>query len=245
MHADHLHPLRRPCKRHSDTARHPPRGVVLAGNGADKALARGAQQDGQAQIVKQRQTRQQAQVMRQGLAKADTRIDGDMRARNASCHGVIDTRGKRAVTHWQVIDWGSAGIVAGVLIECIKTTGRGAAAAVCAMAGSYCSAVTSFKILAPAAKAACATADLRVSMEMGKSSPPARSAAITGAVRAISSSAATSTAPGRVLAPPMSMISDPAAIRRACIKAAPAAKNSPALGQTGARNLARPVRSRQ
>jgi hypothetical protein len=63
-------------------------------------------------------------------------------------------------------------------------------------------------IVAPASSAAAMVAALRVSTET--QAPRAASAAITGTIRATSSGAATGCACGRVLSPPMSMISAPA-----------------------------------
>jgi hypothetical protein len=68
---------------------------------------------------------------------------------------------------------------------------------------------------------------LRVSIEIIVSSPAARSAEITGTVRRISSATATSAAPGRVLSPPMSMMSAVSAIALACASAAPRSANNP------------------
>ena len=94
---------------------------------------------------------------------------------------------------------------------CITTTPQLWAAQTPAISGSASSPLTSLTMSAPATSAASATAALHVSMEISPSHS-ARNAAITGTVRAVSSAAATGSAPGRVDSPPMSISSAPSAI---------------------------------
>mmetsp|Transcript_17767 Transcript_17767/g.35480 ORF Transcript_17767/g.35480 Transcript_17767/m.35480 type:complete len:265 (-) Transcript_17767:287-1081(-) len=98
---------------------------------------------------------------------------------------------------------------------CIRQTGTATSAAAGSMCGSNVPPETSLIISAPAPTAARAHAAWRVSMEIG-TSETRRSASMRGTVRCISSSGCTSLAPGRVLSPPMSMMSAPSsAIRTA------------------------------
>ncbi len=93
---------------------------------------------------------------------------------------------------------------------CIRISGTFAFAATSARRGSFRSAVTSFKISAPAASAARATADLLVSTEIGIRISRRRPS-ITGRIRCSSSSTEIAADPGRVDSPPTSMMSAPAA----------------------------------
>ena len=103
---------------------------------------------------------------------------------------------------------------------CITTTPQPVAAQTAGISGSARRPLTSLTMSAPAASAASATLAFDVSMEIHPSHSP-RSAAITGTVRAISSSAETGCAPGRVDSPPTSMSAAPSAIIwRACFSAA-------------------------
>jgi len=63
-----------------------------------------------------------------------------------------------------------------------------------------------------AAMAARATAGFMVSMEMNTSGVKARTACTSGSTRSLSCCSDTAPAPGRVLSPPISMMSAPAAI---------------------------------
>ena len=94
-------------------------------------------------------------------------------------------------------------------------------------------AATSFHIEAPTRAAASATCGFIVSIEIG-ALLRARIAAITGTTRAISSSAETGAAPGRVDSPPTSMMSAPASsIARACGVAAPSIQRPPSENESG------------
>ena len=83
MHPDHLHALCHAGKRHGKAARHAFLRLGLGADGANKALARSPQQHRHPQIVKQRQPRQQGQIVLQGFAKADTGIHRKTVARDS------------------------------------------------------------------------------------------------------------------------------------------------------------------
>ena len=93
--------------------------------------------------------------------------------------------------------------------QCISTHGQPASATTLAMCGSARPPETSLTSAAPASSAAAATAARVVSMLIG--TPAAASSRMTGTTRAISVSASTRPAPGRVDSPPTSMRSAPSA----------------------------------
>ena len=118
-------------------------------------------------------------------------------------------------------------MVSGLPCACMRQTGAPAPATTSAIAGSCSMADTSLTIDAPAESAARATPALRVSIEIGPM-PSRESASITGSTRAVSASAGTSRAPGRVDSPPMSMIPAPATrMARACSMARSGARWRP------------------
>ena len=112
-------------------------------------------------------------------------------------------------------------MVRGSPCMCISTTGQPSSAAVERLSGAKRKAVTSFHMSAPAASAARATLGFMVSIEMGISLS-ARMARISGATRAVSTSASTCDAPGRVDSPPMSSLAAPSAISRRALSNAAA-----------------------
>ena len=110
---------------------------------------------------------------------------------------------------------------------CIRISEASLRATTCAIASSA-SAVTSLTIVAPAARARSATSAFEVSIEISHSLVSRASPSITGMTRAISSSAGTAAAPGRVDSPPTSRIPAPSASSRSpCSTAASRSRNSP------------------
>ncbi len=91
---------------------------------------------------------------------------------------------------------------------CIKKRPAPLVATTSAILASNVSPLISFTKLAPATIASCATCDLVVSIEIG-TSLFCRSALITGITRSSSSFNVIPLAPGRVLSPPISMITAP------------------------------------
>ena len=115
-------------------------------------------------------------------------------------------------------------MVSGLPCACMRISGQAKSAASGSERLSKVSADTSFQISAPARMAASATSGLRVSMEImgpiSKSRVASRSSMMTGTVRRTSSLTLISSAPGRVLSPPMSIISAPWSISsNACFTA--------------------------
>lgn len=103
---------------------------------------------------------------------------------------------------------------------CMTTMPQAELAHVASIAGSAVRPETSLMIFAPALRAAAATQDFCVSMEM-RPSQVSRSDWMRGMVLSISVAAGTGLAPGRVDSPPISMMDAPwAIISRACRRAA-------------------------
>ena len=98
-------------------------------------------------------------------------------------------------------------MVAGVPRMCMRQTGQPRRRTSGRAAGSCVRAETSLTMRAPASSAAAMVPVLRVSME--STAPWRARAAMTGRTRACSSSGGRGVAPGRVLSPPMSMMSAP------------------------------------
>src|SRR5438093_1528250 len=100
---------------------------------------------------------------------------------------------------------------------------------------------TSFTIVAPASMAAAATSCLRVSIESGASTSPARRL-MTGSTRSISSSAVTGCDPGRVDSPPTSRRSAPSpTMRMPALTAASGSKNRPPSEKESGVTLITPI----
>ena len=122
---------------------------------------------------------------------------------------------------------------AGVPRMCISTTGQPRAATSGAARGSCARADTSFTMVAPASSAAAIVAAWRVSTETR--SPAAARPRITGTMRLRSSAGEVGADRGRVLSPPTSMMSAPAAAiaRPAAIAASGSRKSPPSLKLSG------------
>ena len=104
-------------------------------------------------------------------------------------------------------------MVRGLPCMCIKHTPQPDSRATSSICGSPSRAVTSLTTSAPAASASRATTAFEVSIDSGTGACERR-ASMTGRTLASSVFAATLSLPGRVLSPPISMISAPSAASR-------------------------------
>lgn len=90
MHPQDLYALRHCIQGDGHRTKHPLPRRIDARERANKALARGAKQDGTAQGVKQADPVQDRKVMRQGFAKADPGVHGDLVVRQAARDQILD-----------------------------------------------------------------------------------------------------------------------------------------------------------
>jgi hypothetical protein len=91
-------------------------GIVTARHGTKHGLARDTDQQRRVECKQLLLTAQQGQVMLKALAEAESRIDGEVIARNAGCHAGFDPFGQ------EIPDLDHDILVAGVLLHGTRLT---------------------------------------------------------------------------------------------------------------------------
>ena len=179
------------------------------GDAPEEGLARGADHERTADRHELVEAAQQLEVVRGGLAEADPGVEQD------ALLGDPLRDGERQPLLQERLDLRDDVVIARFALHRARLAEHVHQAAVDAALrrrappspGRARSAVTSLTSVAPASSATAATAAFEVSIESCVPAPA--SPATTGSTRAISSAAATGSAPGRVDSPPTSRMSAP------------------------------------